>query len=421
MAKKTIKINHIAKMEGHTGFVAHILDGKVTKAKVATIEGARLIEGVLIGRHYQEAPMITGRICGVCPIVHFLSSIQAIEKAFNVKVTQQTVILRKMIEWAQIIHSHALHLFFLSLPDFFDIENDLNFIKKYPKETEATIRVRQFAIDLAKVIGGRTVMPVSLEVGGFKKLPDISEIQKLIKNYNSLLEDTLLLGNFTKKIKIPKFERKTEFAALYNKSEYEILKGDIKTFNGDIYKIKDFYKQIEELHQRFDKVVRTNYLGEPYFVGALARVMVNFDLLNPQAKKLWISSGIKIPSYNTFHNVFAQAVEIVHGLEEIKKLIKCLGKIDQKNLKVKYTTKAGEGYGACEAPRGLLIDYYKLDKNGIIKDVNIITPTAQFLANLDADLKEYLPNFYKLPISQRRKKIRTLIRAYDPCISCATH
>jgi sulfhydrogenase subunit alpha len=422
MAKKqTIKINHIAKMEGHTGFVAHILDGNVIKAKMATIEGARLIEGVLINRDYYEAPIITGRICGVCPIVHFLSSIQAIESAFKIKVSEQTIILRKIMESLQNIHSHALHLFFLSLPDFFDIENDLNFIKKYPKEAEAAIRVRQFAIDMVKIIGGRTVMPLSMEVGGFKKLPAIEDLNKLMKNSNSLIADAIALTEFSRDIKYPKFERQTEFVALYDKSEYEILKGDIKVNSGKVYKVKDFYKQIKELHQRFDKVKRTHFKGEPYFVGALARININYELLNPQAKKLWKSSSIKLPTYNTFHNVLAQAVEIVHSLEEIKKLLKILGKIDQKNTKVKVVTRAGEGYGAVEAPRGLLIDYYKLDKNGKILDVNIITPTAQFLANLDADLKEYLPNVYKLPIAKRRRKIRTLVRAYDPCISCATH
>ena len=114
-------------------------------------------------------------------------------------------------------------------------------------------------------------------------------------------------------------------------------------------------------------------------------------------------------------------MEIVHSLEEINKIFKQLGKIDQKNTKVKVLPKAGEGYGAVEAPRGILLDYYKFDKNGKVLDANVITPTAQFLANLEADLKAYLPNVYKLPVHERRIKIRALKRAYDPCISCATH
>ena len=421
MATKTIKINHIAKMEGHTDFVAAIIDGDVKRAKMETTEGARLIEACLLGRDYFEVPMIVGRICGICPIVHYLSSTQAIEEAFCIKVSEQTIILRKIMEWVQIIHSHALHLFFLSIPDFFGIENDLAFIKKYSKETSAALRVRQFAIGLVELIGGRIVQPLTMEVGGFKKLPSIEEINKYFKNYQALLEDAIMITEFAKNLPYPKFKRETENIALYNKNEYEVLAGDIVTLSGKHFKVKDFYKQIKELHEPYMLVKRTNYNDKTYFTGALARVNLNFNRLNSQAKKLWKSSGIALPCYNTFYNVFAQAVEVLHAVEELKKLVGQLGKIDQKNIKVKFTPKAGEGWGAVEAPRGLLFDYCKIDKNGKILEANIITPTAQFLANLEEDLKVYLPNVYKMSEHERTIKIKTLIRAYDPCISCATH
>jgi coenzyme F420-reducing hydrogenase alpha subunit len=421
MPIKTIKINHIAKMEGHTGFVASILEGDVKKAKLETLEGARLIEGILLGRDYFEVPMITARICGICPIVHFLTSIQAIEDAFDIRVSEQTIILRKVMELLQFIHSHTLHMFFLSLPDFFGIENDLDFIKKYPQETQATLRVRQFAIDMVKLIGGRIVHPLTLEVGGFKKLPSMEEIQKLMKNYNSLLADAHFIAEFARKIKYPKFNRATDSVALYKKDEYAILQGEIVTTRGQKMTVKEFQHKIKELHQPLEKVKRVKLGNNPYLVGALARININFNKLNSQAKKMWQQEKLDLPCHNTFYNIFAQAVEIIHCLQEIQKLLGQLGKIDQKNTKVKVVPKAGEGYGAVEAPRGILLDYYKFDKNGKVLEANIITPTAQFLANLEADLMTYLPNIYKLPVHERRIKIRALIRAYDPCISCATH
>lgn len=421
MAQKTIKINHIAKMEGHTGFVASILDGNVMQAKLDTLEGARLIEGILLGRDYFEVPMITARICGICPIVHFLSASQAIEHAFGVKVSEQTIALRKVMELLQIIHSHSLHMFFLSIPDFFGIENDLNFIKKYPKETNAALRVRQFAIDLVRLIGGRVVHPITMEVGGFKKLPSMDEINKLMQGLPLIFEDALLMTEFTGKIKFPNFKRSQEFIALYDKDEYEVLDGDIITSSGQRYSAKEFEHKIKEFHQPLENVKRVSLGDKPYFTGALARINLNFAKLNPQAKKLWQQKGLAFPVENTFYNLYAQAVEIVHALEEIKKLFGQLGTIDQKNIKVKVVPKAGEGYGAVEAPRGILLDYYKFDKDGKVLDANIITPTAQFLANLEADLKDYLPFVYKMPVHERRSKIRALIRAYDPCISCATH
>jgi coenzyme F420-reducing hydrogenase alpha subunit len=421
MGVKTIKINHIAKMEGHTGFVASILDGNVMQAKFDTLEGARLIEGILLGRDYFEVPMITARICGICPIVHFLSATQGIEDAFGIKVSQQTITLRKIMELLQIVHSHSLHMFFLSIPDFFGIENDLNFIKKYPKETAAALRVRKFAIDLVELIGGRVVHPLTMEVGGFKKLPSTEEINKLMKDYPLIFEDALMMAEFTAKIPMPKFKRQQEFIALYDKDEYEILQGDIISSSGQRYSAEEFEHRIREFHQPLENVKRVSLGGKPYFTGALARINLNFLRLNPQAKKLWQKKSLALPVENTFYNVFAQAVEVVHALEEIKKLFGELGKIDQKNTKVKVIPRAGEGYGAVEAPRGILLDYYKFDKNGKVIASNIITPTAQFLANLEADLKAYLPLVYKLPVKERRQKIRALIRAYDPCISCATH
>ncbi|MCX6744161.1 MAG: Ni/Fe hydrogenase subunit alpha [Candidatus Parcubacteria bacterium] len=421
MALKTIKINHIAKMEGHTGFVASILDGDVKQAKFDTLEGARLIEGILLGRDYFEVPMITARICGICPIVHFLSATQAIEDAFGTKVSSQTVALRKIMELLQIVHSHSLHVFFLSLPDFFGIENDLNFIKKFPKETNMALRVRKLAIELVKLIGGRVVHPLTMEVGGFKKLPSMEEINKLMKGFAPVFEDALSLAEFTGKIQFPKFRRQQEFIALYDKDEYEVLKGDIVSSSGKRYTAKEFEHQIRELHQPLENVKRVNLGDKPYYTGALARINLNFAKLNPQAKKLWLQKGLTLPVENTFYNVYAQAVEIVHALEEIKKLLAELGKIDQKNTKVKVIPRAGEGYGAVEAPRGILLDYYKFDAKGKVLEANIITPTAQFLANMEADLKDYLPSVYKLPVHERRQKIRALIRAYDPCISCATH
>lgn len=134
--RMNIKINHIAKIEGHAGFMASVIKGDVKSAKFEVQEGIRLIEGILIGRHYKDMPVIAQRICGICPVVHNLTAIKAIENAMKIEVSAETVKLRRLLEYAQFIHSHALHLFFLSLADFLDIENDLNLIKEHPEEAK---------------------------------------------------------------------------------------------------------------------------------------------------------------------------------------------------------------------------------------------------------------------------------------------
>ena len=423
-------------MEGQADFVAEILKGDVKSAKLITTEGARLIEGILIGRHFSEAPIITARICGICPVVHKLSAIKAIERAFKIKPSEQTIKLRKIMNLAQLIHSHALHLFFLSLPDFFGLENDLNFIKKYSKETKCAISVRTWALKVIEVIGGRAVHPIACEVGGFKVLPEPKELSNLFEAYEKVLKDALVLANLAINIKYPKFSRITTFVCLTDKNDYANYGGDIKitSFDKKIKNIKDtdYTKNIKEIEEPYRAAKSATLGGEPFMVGAIARINNNHQALNPLAKGVLKGLNWKFPQYNSFENITCQAIEIIHAVEEIKKLLADLSKdYNQKEIsraqKLSLIAEANPlnkevvGIDAIEAPRGTLYHYYKIDKNGYIVDCNIITPTVCYLRNIEEDLKEYIPDLAKLKAKQKSLKIRALIRAYDPCIACATH
>ena len=194
-----IKINHIAKMEGHTGFMASVLGADVKSAKLEVQEGIRLIEGVLIGRHYKDMPVVAQRICGICPVVHNLTSIKALENAMGISVTPETKKLRTVMEHAQIIHSHALHLFFLSLADFLDMDNDLKLVHDYPVETKKAIRIREYGMEIVKVIGGRVVHPLTNEVGGFKKAPDTEALKKIAEDSQEILQPAKNWGSFSER------------------------------------------------------------------------------------------------------------------------------------------------------------------------------------------------------------------------------
>lgn len=430
-----IQVNHIGKMEGHADFVAEIIKGDVKSAKVITTEGARLIEGILIGRHFSEAPIITSRICGICPVVHKLSSIKAIENAFGIKPTLQTIKLRQLLELAQIIHSHALHLFFLSLPDFFDIEDDLKFIKKYPKETDCAIKVRAWALKIIEVIGGRAVHPIACEVGGFKILPTQVELENLASQYENIMKQAFCLVNLVIKIKFPKFNRPTTFVSLSSKNDYTFYEGDIKIMDNKgrvrFIKANKFTKNIKEIEEPYRAAKSATLDGQPFMVGALARINNNHQKLNPLARGLLAGLAWKFPQYNSFENITAQAIEIIHSLEEAKKLLDDLAinlKPEKSNGEKLRSVKSknpknreSQGADAIEAPRGTLYHHYTIDKNGYIKSCTIITPTVSFLKNLEEDMKYYIPNIANLNEKQRIRKTRALIRAYDPCIACATH
>lgn len=409
-------------MEGHAGFMASVLKGDVKSAKLEVQEGIRLIEGILIGRHYADVPIVAQRICGICPVVHNLTSIKAIENAMGVTVSAETEKLRAVLELGQFIHSHALHLFFLSLADFLDMDNDIQLVEKYPEETKIAVRLREFGMEMVKTIGGRVVHILTNEVGGFKKVPDKEALQKIIDDSNNALRDALALGEFFKTIKIPDFQRETEFIALGKKEEYAIYDGDIISSRGLHIPVKKFEADFEELQKQNEVIKKVNHNGRSYMIGAIARVNLNRENLNPKAKKYLASLKFSFPDFNSFHNILYQMVEIIHCIEETKKVLKELLQSDLENAETKmYDISEGAGVAAVEAPRGTLYYHIEVDKRGFVKNANIITPTAQSLANLEDDIKKYIPSILKLSAKNKEKKLRGFIRAYDPCISCAVH
>jgi len=417
-----IKINHIAKMEGHAGFMASVLEGDVKSAKLQVQEGIRLIEGVLVGRDYRDMPIVAQRICGICPVVHNLTSIKALENAIGVTPSPETEKLRKVMELGQIIHSHALHLFFLSLADFLDMDNDIKLAKKYPKETRDAIRLREYGMEIVKVIGGRVVHPLTNEVGGFKKVPDKEALKKLIVDSKEVLATALELAEFFKRIKLPEFHRRTEYVCLGKPGEYAIYDGDIISNQGLDIPVSKFENSFNELQKQQEVIKRVEHNGKSYMVGAIARVNNNRMKLREKAYKYLQSLKWDFPNYNPFDNILCQMIEVIHSIEESAKLMKELLNSDLGAvLTKKYQIKEGVGSAAVEAPRGTLYYQVDIDSKGYVKNVNIITPTAQFLSNLEDDVMEYIPSIMQLSDKEREKKLRAFIRAYDPCISCAVH
>lgn len=420
-----LKINHVAKIEGHTGFMASVLKGEVKEARFEVQEGIRLIEGILVGRHYKDMPVVAQRICGICPVVHNLTSIKAIEGALKVKVTEETVLLRKIMEHAQFIHSHALHLFFLSLADFLDIENDLQLVKEYPVQAKIALRIRDYGMALVRIIGGRVVHPLTNEVGGFKKIPTADEIKELIQHGENVMDDVLALAEFFKGIKLPEFSRDTEYVSLETKGEYAIYDGDLSSNRGLHIPVSKFEQNFHELHRPREIIKRVEVDGKSsYMVGAIARVNNQHKKLSQKATEYMDSLGMKFPDYNPFHNVLCQMIEVVHCTEESLKLLRKVSHMDLQNAITKeYEVREGSASAAVEAPRGTLYYYVDIDAKGYIKNVNIISPTAQFLAHLEDDISKFIidKKVTELPQKEMEKKMRAFIRAYDPCISCAVH
>jgi coenzyme F420-reducing hydrogenase alpha subunit len=423
-----ITVPHIHKIEGEAGFWAKVTrTGKIEELKFQTLLGLRQIEGILIGRRYFEVPIVVSRICGICPVPHILGACTAIENALNVKVSKQTVLLRKLLLAANIIYSHTLHLFFLSLPDFFNIENDLELLKKFKKESKAALRVRDVAVEIAKVVGGRTVHPITPIVGGFTKFPEKEKLKEILEKIPQAIDDANLLIETFKKIEYPEFERETLFASVFNGKDYPYYLEKIVKIGEEKFTFSDFYSvQIEE-DLKSPPVKRVKFKGRAYMLGAIARIKNNGKFLTKNSREKFEEflkeRKINEEKYfkNIFHNLFSQAIEVLHFLEICQELLKEILKLPLKEEKPEIKFYPSSGLSALEAPRGTLFHYYEIDKDGRILNCNIITPTAQFLHNIEEDLKVLLPKILKLKRKEQIRKIRSLIRIYDPCISCATH
>jgi len=419
-----IAIPHLHRIEGEAGFWTEVTrTGEIKDLRIKTLEGLRQIEGILIGRRFPEIPIVVARICGICSVAHIVNACSAIEKALKVEVSETTVLLRKLILASQIIQSHTLHLFFLSLADFFDIDNDLVLMKKFPKETESALKIRDFGLEITKIVGGREIHPMALKIGGFSRLPEKEKLAKMLDKTGGTLEAALILANLFKNLDYPDFSRETQLVSLGGENEYPFYSTENVLVNGGQEPIDTFFSAGIKEELKSPPVKRARYRGKPYMLGAIARVSNNSSLLNPVARKLFFEFKKEKKNIfsNTFFNIFYQAVEVVHFIEESEKLIRQLLKTELINEAPEIKIKKGKGLSAMEAPRGTLFTYFELDERGRIKNCNIITPTAQFLDNIEADLREYLPTILKVKKEEKIRKIRAMIRVYDPCISCATH
>jgi len=430
-----IKIDHIAKIEGHAGFAADIIDGRVDKARLEVQEGARLLEGILRGRDVYEVSQISARICGVCPVVHNLTSLKALEKALDIEISENTALLRQLMMLGQLINSHALHLFFFSLSDFFGIGKDLELIKKYPARAKDALLVRNFGNRLIEVIGGRSIHPLTPTIGGFLKLPDKQKLTELFKKTDRVLTSAENLAKLFLNLEYPDYIRTAPFVSLSQKPAYAIYDGLIKISGEAVEAPAKFLEIVEQYQLTGSAVKRSLYQGKPFMVGAVSRLNNNATFLNPAAKKMFSAAKIRLPNFNPFYNIPAQALEIVHRVEESEKLLrKILSKDLTKNdiAEKKHLVKtrlakikdATAGTAAIEAPRGTLYYFYEITPGGKIANCRIITPTAQNLARLEEDLKDYLPEILGTKNVCRadcQAKIKMLVRAYDPCLTCATH
>jgi sulfhydrogenase subunit alpha len=411
MMSDSVLTSNVCRIEGHGSLK---LDYEKNKVSLVIDEGERLFEQLVLNHPYEDAPFITARICGVCPTAHVLASIGAIEAAFKVKVTPNIANLRKALLAGQIIQSHALHLFFLALPDYMNVLNAIQLHEENPELFKAAVALKKLGDEVVEVIGGRAVHPVAPVVGGFLSVPSEAEIKKLISNLESHLHLALETVELFAGFHYPELKRETEY---------------LMSKDGRIISNKSLNTSIDNYAYAFKESTRegsqTKYGtrdGHGFMVGSLARLSLDPDSLQPKAtyayRKIW---GKDFPTFNSFHNNVAQAIEMVSLIEEAILDLTAVLADKNKVFRVPFTVGAGSGVGAVEAPRGTLYHSIKTDEKGQIVLYDIVTPTVQNLVNLEEDTAELMKAAKSRNPEKLYKGVEMLVRAYDPCITCSVH
>ncbi|MEA2036224.1 MAG: nickel-dependent hydrogenase large subunit, partial [Nanoarchaeota archaeon] len=318
------------------------------------------------------------------------------------------------------IRSHVTHLYFLALPDYLGYESALAMVPKYKKEVGRALRLMKLGNEMVTLLTGRVMHPISPTIGGFLHFPSQDSLDQIRDKLDNSKEDILKTADLIASLKIPDFERETQYMSIVKNDEFGTSCGDIKV-SGKTFKQKEYLRFIQEYHEPFSTANFVVREGKAYAVGALARFNNNKEKLSKETKNYMKNLSIKFPSDNPFHNNVAQALELIHYREECLKLLDKFKVEYEENAEV--IVKAGHGIAANEAPRGTLWHEYKINDRGTITFANIITPTAQFLRNLNEDIASYVQHLLDKKANKEKMilEIEKLIRSYDPCFSCSSH
>jgi coenzyme F420-reducing hydrogenase alpha subunit len=417
---KTIKVDYLARVEGESAMYVKIGNNRVRDVKLKIFEPPRFFEAFLRGRKYSEAPDITARICGICPVAYMMSASQAMEDILGIQVGGAIRALRRLIYCGEWMESHSLHIFMLHAPDFLGYDSCIEMARDYHEIFGRGLRLKKIGNRIMSLIGGREIHPINLRVGGFYRLPSQQELHSLVEDLQWATDAAEETVRWTAILPFPEFEQDYEFVSLHDAEEYPISQGRLVSNKGLDIPISEFYERIEEQHQPHSTALHSALKERGnYFLGPLARYNLNFAQLTPRAQAVARDVGFAPVCRNPFKSIIARSLEVLFAAEEALRLIAAYEMPDQPA--VDYQVRSGTGYGCTEAPRGSLYHCYQIDGEGEILDAKIVPPTAQNQMTIERDLWQFVDGHIELPTEQLRSQCEQIVRNYDPCISCSTH
>jgi len=415
-----VNVHHLTRVEGHGNIVVNVKEGRIEELRLEIVESPRFFEMMLKGRRWDEAAAITARICGICALGHTTASVLATEAATGMVPDEETVLLRKLLVHGETIQSHILHLYFLVAPDLLGVGSVIPLAETHPEVVKRALRLKKLANYMCDLLIGRKVHPIAYVPGGFTRWPEKKDFLTVHQALLDAREDLEATVELLAGIPMPDLTRETEYLALKDPKEYALYTGDIASTLGQVSPPHTYRERIQEWVAPHSAAKHVKAQKDAFAVGALARFNVNHAMLRPWAKQVAERIGLRGPSHNPFHNNLAQLVEAVHCYEDAIEIAAELSRRSYRHERQK-PVRFGRGVGATEVPRGTLYHDYTYDKDGYILEANCIIPTGQNLANIEKDMEALVTKVIDKPQDEIRHSFEMLVRAYDPCISCATH
>lgn len=420
MNAKSIKVDFLARVEGEGGFRLKIKDQRVKEAQLNIFEPPRFFEAFLRGRKFDEAPDITARICGICPVAYQMSACHAAEDAFGIRPDKAIRELRRLLYCGEWIESHTLHIYMLHAPDFLGYEDVIQMAKDHVEAVQRGLRLKKIGNTIVTLLGGREIHPINVRVGGFYRAPTRVQLQALEGDLKWARDAAIETCRWVSTFTFPDFQRDYEFVALRHPTEYPLNEGRIVSNKGLDIAIHEYEQQFAEDHLQHSNALHSTIQGRGgYFVGPLARYNLNFEKLTSVAKDAAKESGLERQCRNPFQGIMVRAVETVYACDEALRIIGNYEMPEESFVEV--VPRVGVGHGCTEAPRGILYHQYRYDERGLILNAKIVPPTAQNLRTMEEDLREFASTRLHLPKDRLEWQCEQAVRNYDPCISCATH
>jgi len=417
---KTIRTDYLARVEGEGAMIVRIAGGVVEEVKLNIYEPPRFFEAFLRGRAFTEAPDITARICGICPVAYQMSACRAMEQACGLEVGGQLRALRRLLYCGEWIESHALHVYMLHLPDFLGYESAIELAKDNQAAVAQALELKKIGNELMAVVGGREVHPVNVKVGGWYRAPRKRELRPLVEKLERAREIALETVNLTAGLDFTDYEQDYELVALDEPGEYPIDLGRIVSNRGLDIAVAEYDEHFVEEHVEWSNALHSRLRERgSYLCGPLARFALGVDRLSPLAAEAAKDAGLSAEERNPFRSIVVRSVELVYATDEALRLIAEYEEPDAPALEVE--PQAGVGYGCTEAPRGILYHRYELADDGTIVDAKIVPPTSQNQRTIEDDLRGVVERSLDVPDDELALLCEQTIRNYDPCISCATH